>query len=149
MVHVRTLGNVLWLVLAGFWLAIGYVIAGVVMCLLIVTIPFGIQAFKLASFTLWPFGRTVVERSDAAPVLGCLGNVIWLVVAGVELAILHLVAGVMLCLTVVGIPLGIACFKLIPLALVPFGKDIVPVDQVSPGVAAYHPPPTLGGSPPA
>lgn len=143
----RILGNVLWLVLAGFWLAVGYVVAGIVMCLLVVTIPFGLQAFKMASYTLWPFGRTVVDRPGASPALGCVGNVIWLVFAGIELAIAHLVAGVLLCLTVVGIPLGVACFKLIPLALVPFGKEIVPVDRVPPGVVAYHPPPTLGATP--
>jgi uncharacterized membrane protein YccF (DUF307 family) len=148
-VVVRTLGNILWLVLAGLWLAIGYAIAGVIMCVLIVTIPFGLQAFKLANFTLWPFGRTVVERPDASLALGCLGNAIWLVVAGIELAIVHVIVGVALCLTIVGIPLGIACFKLIPLCLLPFGKEIVPADQVPPGVAYYEAPPTLGSPAPA
>jgi uncharacterized membrane protein YccF (DUF307 family) len=142
---VRTLGNILWLVLAGVWLAIGYVVAGIVMCILIVTIPLGVQAFKLASFSLWPFGRTVVERPDASPALGCLGNVVWLVLGGIELAVAHVVAGVLLCLTIIGIPLGIACFKLVPLALLPFGKEIVPVDDAPPGAVAYRPPPTLGG----
>lgn len=85
----RTLGNILWLVLAGVRLAIGYVIAGILMCILIVTIPLGIQAFKLASFSLWPFGRTVVDRPDAPPALGCLGNVVWLVLGGLELAVAH------------------------------------------------------------
>jgi uncharacterized membrane protein YccF (DUF307 family) len=141
----RTLGNILWLVLAGWWLALAYVIAGVVMCVLIVTIPFGIQAFKLASFTLWPFGRTVVHNPDAAPVLGCLGNIIWIVLVGWEMALAHFVAGVLLCITIIGIPLGIACFKLIPLALLPFGQEVVPVDSVAPGTTvAYGPPPTLG-----
>ena len=145
----RTLGNILWLVLAGLWLAIGYVIAGVIMCVLIVTIPFGLQAFKLANFTLWPFGRTVVEKPGASTALGCLGNVIWLVLAGIEMAILHVVAGVLLCLTIIGIPLGIACFKLIPLCLLPFGKEIVSIDQVPPGaVPVYHPPPALGSDTP-
>jgi uncharacterized membrane protein YccF (DUF307 family) len=141
---VRTLGNILWLVLAGVWLAIGYVIAGIVMCILIVTIPLGVQAFKLASFSLWPFGRTVIDRPDASPALGCLGNVIWLVLGGLELAVAHVVAGLLLCLTIVGIPLGIACFKLVPLALLPFGKEVVPLDQATPGTVAYGPPPTLG-----
>jgi len=140
----RTVGNILWFVLAGFWLALGYVVAGIVMCVLIVTIPFGIQSFKLASFTLWPFGRTVVERPDASPALGCIGNVIWLVFAGIEMAIAHLIAGVALCLTIIGIPLGVACFKLIPLALTPFGKEIVPVDAVPHGAAAYDTPRPLG-----
>lgn len=140
----RTIGNILWLVLAGFWLALGYVLAGIIMCVLIVTIPFGIQAFKLASFTLWPFGRTVVEQPDASPALGCLGNVIWLIFGGIEMAIAHLVAGVVLCLTIVGIPLGVACFKLIPLALLPFGKEIVPLDAVPHGPASYDTPRPLG-----
>ena len=113
----RTIGNILWLVLAGWWLALTYVVAGVIMCVLIVTIPFGIQAFKLAAFTLWPFGRTVVQDPDSGPVLGCLGNVIWIVLVGWELALAHVVAGVALCLTIIGIPLGLACFKLVPLAL--------------------------------
>ena len=143
----RTLGNILWLVLAGLWLAIAYVIAGIVMCILIVTIPLGLQAFKLAGYTLWPFGRTIVERPDAAPALGCLGNVVWIVLVGWELAIAHVVAGVMLCLTIVGIPLGIACFKLVPLALLPFGKEVVRIDQVPPDVVVRHEPVVLGPSP--
>jgi uncharacterized membrane protein YccF (DUF307 family) len=128
----RTLGNILWLVLAGWWLALGYVLAGLVACVLIVTIPFGVQAFKLAGYTLWPFGRVVVARNDDDPLLGIVGNVVWVVLFGVELAFAHLVAGALLCLTVVGIPLGVACFKLIPLALVPFGKEIVPADALPP-----------------
>jgi uncharacterized membrane protein YccF (DUF307 family) len=141
---VRTIGNILWLVLAGFWLALGYVIAGVIMCVLIITIPFGIQAFKLASYALWPFGRTVIERPGADPALGCVGNVLWLILGGLELAFGHVIAGVLLCLTIIGIPLGIASFKMVPLALLPFGKEIVPVDQVPAGVTPYHMPPTLG-----
>jgi uncharacterized membrane protein YccF (DUF307 family) len=145
---VRTLGNILWLVLAGFWLALGYVLSGIIMCVLIITIPFGLQAFKLANYTLWPFGRTVVERPGASPALGCLGNVLWLIFAGIGMAIAHLVAGVLLCLTIIGIPLGLACFKLIPLALLPFGKEIVPISEVPRGVMVYYPPPTLGGDQP-
>ena len=142
----RTLGNLLWLVLAGLWLAIGYVLAGIVMCVLIVTIPFGLQAFKLAGYALWPFGRVVVDRPDAAPAIGCLGNVLWLVLVGWELALAHAIAGILLCLTIVGIPLGLASFKMVPLALLPFGKEIVPADQVLPGASAYYPPPTLGST---
>jgi uncharacterized membrane protein YccF (DUF307 family) len=133
----RTLGNILWLVLAGWWLALGYVVAGVLACILIVTIPFGVQAFKLAGYTLWPFGRVVVPRVDGDPALGMVGNVIWVILFGVELAFAHLVAGALLCLTVVGIPFGVACFKLIPLALVPFGKVIVPAEAIPPGSATY------------
>lgn len=124
-----TLGNILWVVLAGWWLAIGYVIAGIVNCVFIVTIPLGIQSFKLAGYSLWPFGRMVVERQDRDVALGCLGNTIWLVTGGVWLALGHLLAGLLLCLTIVGIPLGVASFKLAGLALAPFGKQIVPASR--------------------
>lgn len=140
----KTLGNVLWLLLAGIWLAIGYALAGVLMFLFVITIPFGIQAFKLAGYALWPFGRMVVHRQDRDVALGCLGNAIWFVFGGVWLVIGHLLAGVLLCLTVVGIPLGVACFKMSGLALAPFGKVIVPVGTVS-GTApgSFAPPPEL------
>lgn len=129
----RTIGNLLWFVLAGFWLAVGYALAGVVMLVLIITIPFGIQAFKLAGYSLWPFGRVVVQDPDASPALGCLGNVLWLVLGGWWLALAHLFTGVLLYLTVIGIPLGIANFKLALLALVPFGKTVVPAHRVPAG----------------
>jgi uncharacterized membrane protein YccF (DUF307 family) len=132
----RTIGNILWLVLAGIWLAIGYVIAGIINCLFIITIPFGIQAFKLAGFALWPFGRVVVERRDRDVALGCLANAIWFVLSGIWLALGHLLAGVLLCLTVIGIPFGIACFKMAGLALAPFGKQVVPASSLlEPGAA--------------
>lgn len=121
----RTLGNIIWFVLAGVWLALGYVIAGIISCILIVTIPFGIASFRLAGYVIWPFGRTVVWKREAG-LWSLLGNIVWLVVVGWELAIAHLVAGVLLCLTVVGIPLGLACWKMIPLALVPLGRQVVP-----------------------
>ncbi len=126
----RTIGNILWLLLAGIWLAIGYVIAGIINCIFIITIPFGIQAFKLASFALWPFGRVVIERRDRDVALGCLGNAIWFVTSGIWLALGHLFAGVLLCLTIIGIPFGIACFKMAGLALAPFGKQIVPASSM-------------------
>lgn len=117
--------NVLWLVLAGFWLALGYVLAGIVATVLIVTIPFGIASFRMANYALWPFGRTLVDKSGAGA-WSTLGNVVWIVVAGWWLALEHLVTGVLLCLTIIGIPLGIASFKMIPVSLVPLGKQIVP-----------------------
>lgn len=121
----KTLLNVLWLVLCGFWMAIGYVIAGVICCLLIVTIPFGLASFRIANYALWPFGREAVVRADAgAP--SAIGNVIWFVLAGLWLAIGHGLSGVALCLTIIGIPLGIASFKMIPISLLPLGREIVP-----------------------
>ncbi len=121
----RVIGNILWFVLARIWMAIGYVIAGVIMCITIIGIPFGIQSFKLAGYALWPFGRTVVYRTDRDEALSCLGNIVWLVLAGFWLAVGHVITGVLLCITIIGIPFGMASFKLAGLALVPFGKTVV------------------------
>jgi uncharacterized membrane protein YccF (DUF307 family) len=121
---VRTVLNVLWLVLSGLWLALGYAVAGLVMCLLIITIPFGIASFRLAAYVLWPFGRTVVRRPDAgAP--SVIGNVLWFVLIGLWMAIAHLILGVLLCVTIIGIPLGLGNFKLAAVAIAPLGKEIV------------------------
>ncbi len=120
----KTIGNILWFVLAGVWLAIGYAAAGVVMCITIIGIPFGVQAFKLAAFALWPFGRHVVNRPGG----GCLEtgfNVVWLILFGWGIFLVHLVAGALLCITIIGIPFGIQAFKLSVLALWPFGREIV------------------------
>ncbi len=125
----RLILNIIWLVFAGFWLAVGYAIAGLVMCILIITIPFGIQVFKLAAFALWPFGRTAVRRPGAGAG-SLIGNVIWIVLAGWWLALEHLVTGVLLAVTIIGLPLAAANFKMIPISLAPFGREIVPVDQV-------------------
>lgn len=117
--------NILWLVLSGFWLFLGYLFAGILQCITIIGIPLGVQSFKLAGFALWPFGRSVVKRPGASTSLSLVGNVIWLVLSGIWLAIAHALLGVLLCITIIGIPLGLGNFKLIPLALTPFGKDIV------------------------
>jgi uncharacterized membrane protein YccF (DUF307 family) len=126
---VRLILNVIWLVLCGFWMAIAYAIAGLVAFVLIITIPFGIAAFRLASYVLWPFGRTIVPREDAG-VGSLVGNIIWIILFGWALALGHLVAGVALCITIIGIPLGLANFKLIPISLLPLGVRIVSADQV-------------------
>lgn len=120
--------NLIWLVFSGLWLALGYVVAGMVMCLLIITFPFGIASFRLAAFVLWPFGRTVVRRPTAG-MASRIGNIIWFVLAGLWLAITHLIAGFALCLTIIGIPLGIGNFKLAAVAVAPLGKDIVSTDD--------------------
>ncbi|MBO0845662.1 MAG: YccF domain-containing protein [Nocardioides sp.] len=117
--------NIIWLVFCGVWMAIGYVVAGVVACILIITIPFGIASFRIARYALWPFGRTVV-RKPTAGVMSAIGNVVWIIVAGIWLAIEHAVTGALLCLTIIGIPLGIASFKMIPISLTPLGREIVP-----------------------
>jgi uncharacterized membrane protein YccF (DUF307 family) len=125
--NVRTLLNVIWLVLCGFWMAVGYLVAGIICCVLIITIPFGLAAFRIANYALWPFGRTIEPRQDAGAA-SLIGNLIWIVFAGWWLAIGHLVTGFLLCLTIIGIPLGIANFKMIPISLMPLGTRIVPVD---------------------
>ena len=125
---VRLLLNILWLVLCGFWMAIGYTIAGVICCILIITIPFGIASFRIANYALWPFGRTMVDKPGAGA--GSLvGNIIWVIVAGLWLAIGHLLTGFALCITIIGIPLGLASFKMIPISLTPLGYRIVDVDS--------------------
>jgi uncharacterized membrane protein YccF (DUF307 family) len=109
-------------------LALAYAIAALVMFVLIITIPFGIAAGRMALFCMWPFGRTLVRRADAGAG-SLIGNIIWFILAGWWLALGHLVTGVLMCLTIIGIPLGLANFKLIPVSLTPFGRDIVDLDQ--------------------
>jgi len=125
---VRFLLNLIWFVLAGVWMAIGYTIAAVICFLLIITIPFGIAALRIALFALWPFGKTVVKRSDAGIASG-IGNVLWLILCGWWLALGHLLTGIALCVTIIGIPLGLANFKLIPVSLLPLGREIVPAGR--------------------
>jgi uncharacterized membrane protein YccF (DUF307 family) len=120
----HTLLNIIWLVLSGFWLFLGYVLAGVIMCVLIVTIPWGIASFRIAQYALWPFGREVVQKPTSGA-WSFIGNVIWVILAGWWLALAHIVSGLLLCVTIIGIPLGIANFKLVPVSLAPLGKEIV------------------------
>jgi len=101
------------------------VVAGIFMFILIITIPFGIQAFKMAGFALWPFGRHVEYGVRVASPLHIIGNVIWIIIGGLYLAVQCLIGGVILCITIIGIPFGIQAFKLIPVVLMPFGADVV------------------------
>jgi len=120
----NTILNIIWLVLSGIWLFLGYVLAGVICCILIITIPWGIASFRIARYALWPFGRTVVSTPTAGA-FSFIGNVIWFIFAGLWLAIGHVVSGVALAITIVGIPLAIADFKMIPISLAPLGKQII------------------------
>lgn len=120
----RTIGNVLWLALAGIWLAASYAIAGALLCITIIGIPFGLQAFKLAAFVLWPFGRVVTPPSDRISLFATAFNLIWLVLFGWAIFAAHLIAGVVLCITIIGIPFGVQSLKLSVLALWPFGRTI-------------------------
>ena len=120
--------NLIWLVFGGLVLALGYAVVALVMFLLIITIPFGIASARIALFCLWPFGRTLVRRPDAGAG-SLIGNIIWFVLAGWWLALGHVITGVLMCLTIIGIPLGLANFKLIPISLTPFGREIVDLEQ--------------------
>lgn len=128
----RLILNVLWLVLGGVWLALGYFIVGIFACLLIVTIPVGVASFRMASFALWPFGRTVVSKPSAG-VGSALMNVIWFLIGGIPLAIGHITTAALQAVTIIGIPLAIANIKMIPVTCFPFGKQIVDVRSVAPG----------------
>ncbi|MFF2328185.1 MULTISPECIES: YccF domain-containing protein [unclassified Streptomyces] len=120
--------NILWVVFCGFWMALGYAVAALICFILIVTIPFGIASLRIAGFVLWPFGRTTVERPDAgAP--SCVGNVIWLVFAGWWLALGHLLTSIPLFVSIIGIPFGWANLKMIPISLMPLGREVVTTDE--------------------
>lgn len=125
----NALGNILFFVLGGFLIVLGYVIGGVVLCITIVGIPFGLQAFKLARAVAAPFGTKVVERESASGCTAVVMNIIWVILPGLELAIAHLVMGLVLGVTIIGIPFAKQHFKLVPLALIPFGRSIVPAGR--------------------
>ena len=124
---IRLLLNIVWLVLHGWALALAYLLAGVVACVLIITIPFGIACFRLAGYAAWPFGRTTVPTPGAGAA-STLGNVLWFLLIGWWLALLHVAAGIAYCLTIIGIPFGIALFKLALVGLFPLGKQVVRTD---------------------
>ncbi|MFY9651250.1 MAG: YccF domain-containing protein [Trebonia sp.] len=128
----RLILNLIWLILCGWWIAILYFLAGIIAFILIITIPFGIAAWRIANYALWPFGRSIVRRPRAG-IGSLIGNIIWIILLGWELALGHLISGTLLCLTIIGIPLGLANFKLIPISLLPLGVQIVPSDELYPG----------------
>lgn len=126
-------GNLLWLLLGGLWLGISYVVAGLLLCCTIVGIPLGVQAFKLAGYAFWPFGRAVVEVPGHDRTIGCVGNALWLVMCGWWIALMQVAAGLALAMTIIGIPFGIVSFRMAVLALWPFGKSVVSQDRIPPG----------------
>ena len=132
----KTILNVVWLVLAGVWLALGYVLAAILLALTIVGLPFAKQSLKLAHYALWPFGRALVQSPTRFKGLSVVGNVLWFVLAGWWLALTHVATGIALCLTIIGIPLGIADFKMAGAALVPFGRQIVRARELNAGLVA-------------
>ena len=124
----RLILNVIWLIFGGLWLALGYLLAAAICFILIVTIPFGFAALRIGSYALWPFGRTIVDKPGERP-FAAVGNIIWVVLFGIWLAIGHLVTAIAMAVTIIGIPLALANLKLIPVSLVPLGKEIVSADR--------------------
>jgi uncharacterized membrane protein YccF (DUF307 family) len=118
-------GNLIWLIFGGLVIAIEYLIGSIILMITIVGIPFGIQTLKMASLSLWPFGRYTVVHLRASGCLYIIMNIIWLLTGGLWIAITHAIFGVILCMTIIGIPFGLQHFKLTAIALSPFGRDIV------------------------
>lgn len=132
--------NIIWLVLAGWELAVAYAIAGTVLMITVIGFPFGVQAWKLAGFVFWPFGRVAVPVEGRSGGWSTIGNVLWLVLAGWWIALLHLVVGLVLCVTIIGIPFGIQSFKMAGMAMWPFGRTIVDAREADDSlVAVFYP----------
>lgn len=119
------IGNIIWLVLGGFFAALGYIFGGLVLCLTIVGIPFGLQCFKIAAVVLWPFGSRIVSDTSSHGCLSVLANIIWLFCGGFYTALVHIVCGLLLFITIIGIPFARQHFKLVELSMMPFGKKII------------------------
>ena len=132
----KTLLNIIWLVLAGVWMALGYLVAAVLLAITIIGLPFAKQSLKLGGYALWPFGRALVQSPTRHKSLSVVGNVLWFVLAGWWLALGHLFTGIALCLTIIGIPLGIADIKMAGAALVPFGRQVVRASELNAGLVA-------------
>jgi uncharacterized membrane protein YccF (DUF307 family) len=127
----RLVLNIIWLVFGGLWMAVGYLAAALISFLLIITIPFWFAALRIASYALWPFGRTIVDKPGTGTG-AVIGNVLWVLLFGIWLAIGHLVSAAAMAVTIIGIPLAVANLKLIPVSLMPLGKEIVPVGSQAP-----------------
>ena len=118
------IGNILWVVFGGFLISMYYAAMGLLFCLTIIGIPFGVQLFKMAGLALWPFGHDVTPGPNDTGCLSILMNVIWIIFGGIEIALAHVTLGAIFCITIIGIPFGIQHFKMALLALMPFGKNI-------------------------
>jgi uncharacterized membrane protein YccF (DUF307 family) len=119
------LGNIIWLIFGGLVSAIGYFTGGIVLCCTVIGIPFGLQCFKMAGFVLWPFGRKAVNQTSSTGTISLFLNIIWLLFGGFWLALTHIAFGILLFITIIGIPFARQHFKLVELSLMPFGKKIV------------------------
>ena len=120
----KFIGNIFWLLLGGILISLFYAVIGILFCITIIGIPFGLQLLKIAGFALWPFGHDIVPGPNDTGCLAIIMNIIWIVLGGVEIALLHLWFGIFCCITIIGIPFGLQHFKMALLALVPFGKKI-------------------------
>ena len=118
-------GNLIWLIFGGLMAALGYLLGGFVLCITVFGIPWGLQCFKLAGLVLWPFGKKVISDSGNMGCLNILFNLLWILCGGLYTAIVHIVMGAILCLTIIGIPWGKQHFKLVEISLMPFGRRIV------------------------
>ena len=119
------LGNLIWLIFGGLFSALGYFFGGIVLCITIVGIPFGLQCFKLAGLVLWPFGKQVVSSTAQTGCLTVLANIIWIIVGGIAVTVNHLIMGIILYISIIGIPWGRQHFKLLEISLLPFGKKVI------------------------
>lgn len=125
----KILGNILWLILGGLIIALFYYIVGLLMCITVVGIPFGVQLFKLGTYAMWPFGTELQYRPNEPGCLSTVMNVIWILLGWWEVAILHLVFGLICCITIVGIPWGLQHFKMALASISPFGKSLAPSEK--------------------
>lgn len=121
----KLLGNIIWILFGGLFIALYYFMFGLLLCLTVVGIPFGLQLMKMAGFALWPFGHEVQAGPQDSGCLSVCMNILWIIFGGIEIALTHLGLGVVFCVTIIGIPFGLQHFKMALLALVPFGKTIV------------------------
>lgn len=119
------LGNIIWLLFGGLITAIEYFVSSILLCITIIGIPFGLQTLKLAGLALWPFGRTIQYKKGAPGCLSTFMNLFWLIFGGIWISLTHLAFGILLCITIIGIPFGIQHFKLASLALTPFGREVI------------------------
>lgn len=118
------LGNIIWLIFGGFVAGMGYILGGLLTCLTIIGIPFGVQSMKLGVATLAPFGREIVTAEGSGGTLETIFNILWAIFFGWEIAVAHLTSALLLAITIVGLPFAKQHIKLIPLALFPFGKEL-------------------------
>jgi uncharacterized membrane protein YccF (DUF307 family) len=123
-VKVSILGNIVWLIFGGFISGMGYILGGLLTCLTIVGIPFGVQSIKLGAATLTPFGREIMIRENSGGILETIFNILWAILFGWEIAVAHLTSAIFLAITIIGLPFATQHIKLIPLAIFPFGKEL-------------------------